>query len=66
MWICEQRLHYASELLKNGESVKATAAKVGYNHAANFTRKFKSFYRISPSEQRHDAAKNAVATYVRK
>jgi len=50
-WLAEQRQQQAIELLRNGSSVKETAAVLGYKQATNFTRKFKHHWGIVPSHK---------------
>lgn len=45
IWLAEQRQYLAIELLRNGFTVKETAASLGYQHANNFSRKFRSIRR---------------------
>ena len=49
VWLAEQRQHQAVELLRDGSSVKETAACLGYKQQTNFTRKFKEFWGACPS-----------------
>ncbi len=51
-WLREQRQQLAIELLRDGNSVKETAAELGYNHATHFSREFKKFWSCSPIEKR--------------
>nr|WP_192579326.1 hybrid sensor histidine kinase/response regulator transcription factor [Dyadobacter sp. UC 10] len=44
------RLNRATELLKKGESISETAFKVGFNSQAYFTKCFRDFYNMTPSE----------------
>ena len=50
-WISKQRQKLALELLRDGCSVKETAAVLGYNHATHFSREFKKFWGYSPVEK---------------
>ena len=50
-WLAEQRQHQAIELLRDGSSIKETACCLGYKQQTNFTRKFKDFWGICPSQQ---------------
>jgi len=48
VWLAEQRQHRAMVLLQNGSTVKETAACLGYNHAGNFSRKFRKHWGSYP------------------
>ncbi|HTB84246.1 MAG TPA: helix-turn-helix transcriptional regulator [Candidatus Sulfotelmatobacter sp.] len=48
-WLSEQRQRLALELLRDGSSIKETAACLGYKQQTNFTRKFKKFWGTCPS-----------------
>jgi AraC-like DNA-binding protein len=51
--ITEQRMQLASSLLQQtGLKLSEISAKVGYQSEASFTRRFKSFFRLSPNEMR--------------
>jgi len=50
-WLAEQRQHQAIELLRDGSTIKETAACLGYKQQTNFTRKFKAFWGTCPSLQ---------------
>jgi transcriptional regulator GlxA family with amidase domain len=43
-WLIEQRIRNATEFLRDGSSVKETAAIMGYRHASTFTREFKKSF----------------------
>ena len=47
-WLGEQRQLQAIKLLRNGSSVKETAAVLGYKQATNFTRRFKHHWGNCP------------------
>lgn len=49
IWLAEQRQQQAIELLRDGSSIKETAACLGYKQQTNFTRKFKDFWGACPS-----------------
>lgn len=49
VWLAEQRQHLALELLRDGSSIKETAASLGYKQQTNFTRKFKEHWGTCPS-----------------
>jgi len=52
-FIRQQRLVLAAKLLESTDSrAKEIAHLVGYEHASSFTRAFKQFFGISPSEYR--------------
>ncbi len=48
-WLAEQRQQQAIELLRDGSSIKETAAYMGYKQQTNFTRKFKEYWGACPS-----------------
>jgi AraC-like DNA-binding protein len=48
-WLREARLGRAVELLRDGSSVKETAALLGYKAVAHFTRDFKKWSGMSPA-----------------
>jgi AraC-like DNA-binding protein len=48
-WLTEERQRDALRLLQEGESVKGTAAILGYKHATHFTRQFKKHWSCLPS-----------------
>lgn len=50
-WLAEQRQHEAIALLRDGSSIKETAACLGYKQQTNFTRKFKEYWGVCPSLQ---------------
>lgn len=50
VWLAEQRQHEAIGLLRDGSSIKETAAWLGYKQQTNFTRKFKGFWGTCPSQ----------------
>jgi AraC-like DNA-binding protein len=52
VWLAEQRQYKAMELLRQTLSVKETAACLGYKQQTNFTRKFKGFFGVCPSQWR--------------
>jgi transcriptional regulator GlxA family with amidase domain len=49
-WLSEQRLHQAIELLRDGSSVKETAACLGYKNQHHFSREFKKQNGHPPSQ----------------
>ncbi len=49
-YLIRQRLEKATELLKQGYSVQLAASKVGYDDALYFSRLYKKYYHIRPSE----------------
>jgi AraC-like DNA-binding protein len=51
-WLNGLRMEAALGMLKRGDSVKAAAYSLGYSKPANFSRDFKRFYRIHPSQAR--------------
>jgi AraC-like DNA-binding protein len=48
-WLAERRQQQALDLLRDGSTVKETAACLGYKQQTNFTRKFKEHWGICPS-----------------
>jgi AraC-like DNA-binding protein len=50
-WLSEQRQHQALGLLRNGSSVKETAAILGFKHATHFSRDFKMCWGHVPTTQ---------------
>ncbi|MDR3457139.1 MAG: helix-turn-helix transcriptional regulator [Verrucomicrobiae bacterium] len=50
-WLAEQRQQTAIELLRDGSSIKETAACLGYKQQTNFTRQFKCQTGTCPSER---------------
>lgn len=49
-YLIQLRLEKATELLKQGDSVQQAAAKVGYEDAFYFSRLYKKYYHIRPSD----------------
>jgi AraC-like DNA-binding protein len=49
-WLNELRQHKACELIKSGFLIKEVAAKLGYRRASHFSRDFKRFHGISPTQ----------------
>jgi AraC-like DNA-binding protein len=49
-WLAEQRQRQAIEFLRDGSSIKETAASLGYKQQTNFTRKFKEYWGVCPSQ----------------
>jgi len=49
VWLADQRQQQAMELLRDGSSIKETAACLGYKQQTNFTRKFKEHWGACPS-----------------
>ena len=58
-WLAEQRQNEAIRLLRDGSSIKETAACLGYKQQTNFTRKFKEFWGTPPSLQAPVLGRNA-------
>jgi transcriptional regulator GlxA family with amidase domain len=50
-WLAEQRQQDANELLRAGSSVKKTAIVLGYNQPNNFSRNYKKYWGVCPSQQ---------------
>ncbi len=49
-WLNQLRLQKAVELITLGHSVKVTAYRLGYKQPSHFTRQFKRFHGIAPTE----------------
>jgi len=49
-WLTEQRMIAARFLLLETESIKRTAMELEYKHVSHFSRQFKKFYGITPTE----------------
>lgn len=49
-WLLEQRQRLAMELLQNGWLVKEVAIELGYKHPHHFSRDFKKYWGICPTE----------------
>ena len=47
-WLREQRQKLATELLRDGCSVKETAAALGYKHPTHFSREFRKRWGYTP------------------
>ena len=56
-YIISTRMEHAKELLLCGQSVAATAFMVGYSDEFNFSRSYKKYYGISPSQTTRDGEK---------
>jgi AraC-like DNA-binding protein len=54
-WLDEQRHLQAVKLLREGSSIKETAAHLGYKHAHHFSRNFKKYFGFPPTEAGHPA-----------
>jgi transcriptional regulator GlxA family with amidase domain len=50
IWLTEERLRLALELLRNGASVKETAAQLGYKHSHHFSRALKCHFGYCPTQ----------------
>lgn len=50
VWLSEQRQRIAMELLRNGASVKQTAARLNYKYANHFSREFKNHWGHCPTQ----------------
>jgi transcriptional regulator GlxA family with amidase domain len=48
-WLAEQRQRQALELIKDGSSVKETAAQLGYKHSTHLSRAFKRYWGDCPT-----------------
>jgi AraC-like DNA-binding protein len=51
VWLAEQRQKQAWKLLRDGSSVKETAAHLGYKQPGNFSRKFRKHWGCCPAVQ---------------
>ncbi|MGD0207344.1 MAG: helix-turn-helix transcriptional regulator [Verrucomicrobiota bacterium] len=51
VWLAEQRLKRARELLSEGSSVKETAFQLGYKYPHHFSRGFKGYWGYCPTMQ---------------
>jgi AraC family transcriptional regulator, regulatory protein of adaptative response / DNA-3-methyladenine glycosylase II len=49
-WLIEQRMIAARILLLRRKSIKETALELGFKQLAHFSRHFKAYYRMSPTE----------------
>src|SRR5262249_40918113 len=49
-WLRELRLRRALILLRSGATVKVVAAELSYKQCSHFSRQFKAFYGLPPSE----------------
>lgn len=49
-WLNERRQQSALQLLREGHSVKETASCLGYKQQTNFTRTFRHFWGVCPSQ----------------
>ena len=49
-WITKERMSEASDLLAQGLTVKEVAWAVGYKQPSHFSREFKVFHGVGPSE----------------
>jgi len=50
-WLSEQRQQQADKMLKDGLSVKETAANLGYKHSTHFSRDYKSYAEYCPTDK---------------
>lgn len=58
-YITGKRFEYAAELLQNTDySVKVIAETLGYSQSANFSRKFRQHYGVTPVEYRNHGKNN--------
>ena len=48
-YLTEKRMSYAKAMLSNGKNITEIADNLHYNSPFNFTRAFKSFYKVPPS-----------------
>jgi AraC-like DNA-binding protein len=61
-WLVEQRCSWAITFLRDGSSVKETAAHLGYKYANHFSREFKRHYGFTPRQINLFSYKDSVAT----
>ena len=61
-FITQYRMQRALEFLTQGYSVEVTAANVGYPDYATFSKKFKSFFGVSPSAYKSKISAVAIGT----
>ena len=50
VWLKEQRIFAARQMLLRGEQVKRVALDLAYRQTSHFCRQFKSFYKMTPSQ----------------
>ena len=50
VWLLGRRMEAAAQLLREGLSMKETAATLGFQHASSFTREFKRHFGCVPRE----------------
>ncbi len=53
VWLAGQRQHEAIALLRDGSSIKESAAYLGYKQQTNFTRHFKEVWNCCPTQVAH-------------
>jgi AraC family transcriptional regulator, exoenzyme S synthesis regulatory protein ExsA len=49
-WLKKQRLTVAGELLKKRKSAKSVCEQLGFKQLSHFSREFKLFYRLTPTQ----------------
>jgi len=49
-WLANERLNVAIVMLAKGDTVKETSFRLGYQHPTNFARKFKLYWKMSPTD----------------
>lgn len=64
-WLDEQRLKIAAGMLKKHRSVKVVSNAVGFKQASHFSREFKVYFGISPSEFLRWSQENASPPNIR-
>lgn len=64
-WLTSQRRRLAFELLRDGASVKETAARLGYKHAETFSRTFKKWSGLCPNEMASVSESHGMSDLVR-
>jgi len=60
LWLAQERQKQAMALLQEGSSVKETAAYLGYRQQTNFTRKFKRYWSLRPSDQKEHSQHSSL------
>lgn len=50
MWLDEQRMVAAQLMLREADTIKEVAFRLGYTQASHFSRQFKQYYELTPTE----------------
>ncbi len=61
-WLKRLRMQRAIELLRDGSTIKVTAACLGYEDPSHFSREFKDHYGLAPNKYAKPAAETAATT----